>query len=48
MTALDLSDTGAMTLRYSSAPPTAAAFKALYDTTGWSPAGRPARFYADT
>jgi ribosomal protein S18 acetylase RimI-like enzyme len=36
-----------MTLRYSAAPPDAAAFKALYDTTGWGPVERPAGFYAE-
>lgn len=36
-----------MTLRYSPDLPDAAAFKALYDTTGWGPADRPAGFYAE-
>lgn len=36
-----------MPLRYSADPPDAAAFKALYDTTGWGPVDRPAAFYAD-
>ena len=36
-----------MPLRYSAHSPDAAAFKALYDTTGWGPAERPAAFYAE-
>lgn len=34
-------------MRYSQHPPDPAAFKALYDTTGWGPAGRPAALYAE-
>lgn len=42
-----LGDTRAMSLRYAWTLPDAAAFKALYDTTGWGPADRPAGFYAE-
>lgn len=36
-----------MKVRYEVHPPTAAAFKALYDTTGWGPADRPPAFYSE-
>ena len=36
-----------MALHYRPEPPDPAAFKALYDTTGWCPAERLVDFYAD-